>query len=482
MRRMLTASRNTFSISIAVCNSPALRGYLVERLLEDDGDYVAVTMPRDTDDFLRFTRASLGSRTPSALFLVDLENSLPSDGPRPAIGLLNVTREKWRECFGCPIVFWLPDYAVTLLAVEARDFWAWRSHQFEFVAELSEPGATSIAMLAGGLAAALDLDSDRKRFRIAELQYRINAAGEEPVPDMTPHVATWLNELGVLLAVVGNLDEAEKMFRRILEIAEKLGLLEEMASQYGNLGNIFKMRGDLDEAEKMLRKSLAIDEKLGQHEGMSTAYGNLGLIYWTRGNLNEAEKLFRKSLGIEEKLRRLEGAARQYGNLGLVYQTRGDLDEAEKMFRKSLEINEKLGRVEGQASASSNLGNIFQARGNLDEAEKTHRTSLAIYEKLGRLDHAANEYGSLGIIFHVRGDLDEAETMLRKSLAIHEKLGQLEGVAKSNGNLGGIFWKRGDLGEARKFWTKARDLFALIGIPHEVERCQGWLDSLPDAE
>jgi len=37
------------------------------------------------------------------------------------------------------------------------------------------------------------------------------------------------------------------------------------------------------------------------------------------------------------------------------------------------------------------------------------------------------------------------------------------------------------LDKARKLWTKALDLFAKIGMPHMVEKVQGWLDGLPNA-
>ena len=48
-------------------------------------------------------------------------------------------------------------------------------------------------------------------------------------------------------------------------------------------------------------------------------------------------------------------------------------------------------------------------------------------------------------------------------------------------NQGRIFQIRGDLDEARKLWTKSRDLYAKIGMPHMVEKVQGWLDDPLDA-
>jgi len=117
-------------------------------------------------------------------------------------------------------------------------------------------------------------------------------------------------------------------------------------------------------------------------------------------------------------------------------------------------------------------------RGDLDRGEAMHRKSLEIEEKLGRLEGMASQYGNLGLIYQTRGDLDQAEAMLRKSLEINEKLGRLEGMAIQYGNLGSVYEQRGDPAKARDLWTKARDLFAQIGMPHMVEKVEGWLARL----
>jgi len=85
------------------------------------------------------------------------------------------------------------------------------------------------------------------------------------------------------------------MCRSGLEIDKKLGRLEGLASKYGNLGNIFQLRGDLDEAEKMYRRVLEIDKRLGRLESLATAYVNLGLVSQARRDLDESRKLWAKA-------------------------------------------------------------------------------------------------------------------------------------------------------------------------------------------
>ena len=301
--------------------------------------------------------------------------------------------------------------------------------------------------------------------RIGLLDTFINlteAALAEAKDDLSS-VTTLTGNLGLVYQTRGDLDRAEEMHRKALEINEKLGRLEGMAIQYGNLGLIYETRGDLDRAEEMHRKALEIDEKLGRLEGMATAYGNLGLIYQTRGDLDLAEEMYFKSLEINEKLGQPEGVANQYGNLGVIYKTRGDLDRAEEMHRKALEIDEKLGRLEGMAVQYGNFGLIYRRRGDLDRAEEMHRKALEIDEKLGRQQGMANDYAALGLVYQARGDLDLAEEMYRKALEIDEKLGRPEGMARLYGNLGGIYQARGDLDLAEEMHRKALEIDEKLG-------------------
>ena len=85
---------------------------------------------------------------------------------------LNLGRELFLRDAPCPLVFWLPNYAVTAVARHAPDFWAWRSGVFEFA--LEEPqrreAYARYVELDGNLAALSSLTAARKlqRQRILE--------------------------------------------------------------------------------------------------------------------------------------------------------------------------------------------------------------------------------------------------------------------------------------------------------------------------
>ncbi len=305
-------------------------------------------------------------------------------------------------------------------------------------------------------------------------QRSLNVVEEDSINEAV--VIGWL---GLIHGTRGNVDEAEEMHKRALEIYHKRGWLEGMSTEYGNLGLIYRTRGDLDAAEVMYNKAFEIDEKLGRLEGMANQYGNLASIYQTRDDLDEAERMLNKALQIDQKLGRLEGMASDYGNLGLIHRARGDLSRAEKAFSIALEIEQKLGRLEGIANQSTNLGLTYEARGDLDMAEKMYNVAIEINQRLGRLEGVAIQYGNLGLIYRTRGDLDRAEWMLNKSLKVNQKLGRPEGMAIQYGSLGLVSQARGDFARAREYWKKALGLLQKVGAHDRIRTIQNWMDGLP---
>ncbi len=111
----------------------------------------------------------------------------------------------------------------------------------------------------------------------------------------------------------------------------------------GNLGNVLRIRGDLVGAEAMFRKALEIEERLGRPEGMADNYGDLGIVMQIPGDLEGAEVMHRKALEINEGLGRPEGMASNYRNLGLLQLRRGEEKAAYGSLQRALDLFEKLG-------------------------------------------------------------------------------------------------------------------------------------------
>jgi tetratricopeptide (TPR) repeat protein len=107
------------------------------------------------------------------------------------------------------------------------------------------------------------------------------------------------------------------MFNKLLEIAQQQADKSAEAVALGNLGIVYGTRGDLDRAEEMHKKSLEIDTKLGRLEGMANQYGNLGIVYETRGDLKTARELWTTARDLFQRL----------GALHMVEKVQGWIDD-----------------------------------------------------------------------------------------------------------------------------------------------------------
>jgi predicted O-linked N-acetylglucosamine transferase (SPINDLY family) len=251
----------------------------------------------------------------------------------------------------------------------------------------------------------------------------------------------------------GRLDQAERLYRQILEIApnhpDSLHLLGVLAHQVG--------RNDI--AIDLIGKAIAVKE------GVPAFYNNIGEALRVSGRLDEAIGRYRQALALTPDDPDL------FNNLGLAFQAQGRLDEAVAHYTRALSLQPDDSRV------LNNLGNALKDQGRLDEALDRYRQALrvrpddpdALYNSAltlqaqGRLDDAIARYlrtlrvkpaypealTNLGHALQTQGKLDEAIARYTRALAINPN------YAGALNNLGSALQEQGRLDEAIAHYTRA---------------------------
>ncbi len=227
---------------------------------------------------------------------------------------------------------------------------------------------------------------------------------------------------GVVLEGLGKLKEAERSYRKAIEIKPDL------PEAHANLGNILRDLGELQEAEVSTRKAIEINPNF------ANAHANLGNILRDLGELQEAEVSTRKAIEINPYF------AYAHANLGNILRDLGELQEAEVSTRKAIEINPDF------AHAHANLGNILRDLGELQEAEVSTRKAIEINPNF------AEAYSNLGNILMELGKLQDAELSQRKAIEINPDL------AIAHSNLGSILKDLGKFQEAKISYRKAIEI------------------------
>jgi len=316
------------------------------------------------------------------------------------------------------------------------------------IRERLAPGSVGLAEDLNGLG---NVHERKGELDIAERYFR-RALSKSPA--LSPELAVSLNGLGMVAEQRGQLVLEERLHRRAFAIQRKLdpnGLA--FADGLAYLGRLAYFHHLYDKSEMYYKRSLSIREKLapGSLDVASTLIA-LGTLAYARNQLAQAGDLYHRALDIGNKVAPNSLAIANFlSHLSPPAFDRGDLDEVERVEQQALAIEQKIA-PEGldMAVSLTRLGDVLEYRGNLVGAEQYYMHVLDIRRRLVPNSLAvAAILARLGIIAEDRGEFTNAEQYYRQSLSIQTKLapGSME-VANTLNWLGQVAIDTGDLERA----------------------------------
>ena len=249
--------------------------------------------------------------------------------------------------------------------------------------------------------------------------------------------------------------EAEGLYLKAIQIADKIGDRKVEAISYVNLANIFYSLSEYVKAEEHFEKSIAIAEKIGDREIEATCYLDLGGIFHSLGEYVKAKEHCEKAIAIAAKIGEREIEAMSYRNLGGIFHSLGGYVKAKEHCEKALAIAEKIGDRKIEATSYGNLAFIFRSLGEYVKAKEHCKKAIAIAEKIGDTRTEARSYANLGGIFNSLGEDVKAKEHCEKAIAIAKKIGDGKIEAHCYGNLGTIFSSVGEYAKAKECLEKA---------------------------
>ncbi|MEP7343162.1 MAG: tetratricopeptide repeat protein [Acidobacteriota bacterium] len=418
LARLLWALRRVegFALYFARCNVPAYRAKLIEAIRANLSRPIAIVDISHLAEMDQQTRPSVdgyveekltGVSEDAVVFITGLENLLPS---RDEERMLATTQElNWRrglfQKMRRPMVFWLPEYALTLMARNAPDLYDWYSGVYDLeipeqmradaaratidtiretedsrwmskverdrwedvlkellAAAEAQHGTENLSELSAVEQADLLDRLGRLYLQRAEhtlardcLTRALNISEEALGPDH-PNIATRLNNLAYMLKDIGDLQNARILLERALKIAEEAfgPNHPNVASHLDNLALVLNHLGELQSARILSERALKIaEEALGpNHPNVATSLNNLALVLKDSGDPQKAINIIERSLKIDEAAfgQNHPKIANRLNSLACVLKDLGELQQARELFERSLSIiREFLGDENPQA-------------------------------------------------------------------------------------------------------------------------------------
>ena len=169
---------------------------------------------------------------------------------------------------------------------------------------------------------------------------------------LDPNYAPDWAELGELYADTGSLAEAEKHFKRQLQIGNKLSDVGTVARATNNLGELFRRQNKFKKSENAFKKALTLTEQISDECINAIIYSNMGILYKEWGYLEKSEAAYLRAINLYEKLENTNWLCRCHGFLGDVLKDLGKLEEAADHYQSAISLYEFHSR---QTRASGKL-------------------------------------------------------------------------------------------------------------------------------
>jgi tetratricopeptide (TPR) repeat protein len=185
---------------------------------------------------------------------------------------------------------------------------------------------------------------------------------------------------------VGDYRQAESLSRKILDEASVGAPPKARAHMLGRLGRALYMRGLNDQARKVLRDALELAETAGDDARMAAVYRDLGDVEFTSGTLLAAIDAYEKGRQIAESIGDHAGVAAAHTMLCNALNRAGDIDDAVRHGEIAMELGERIGDERRIAWAQIMLGQCYSALlgcCDLLEAQKYNSEAKRIFARIG---------------------------------------------------------------------------------------------------
>ncbi|MFD9795756.1 BTAD domain-containing putative transcriptional regulator [Streptomyces sp. NPDC059070] len=241
--------------------------------------------------------------------------------------------------------------------------------------------------------------------------------------------AVALRETGVIEAIQGEYESAERHQRAALELFEALGERGHEAIAREVLASVMRRTGRYEEAQSALARALRLFDETGDARGQAQVLNELGHVQQLTGRFLEAADAMTRALGLHRALANRLGEANALTALGDVRKSMGQYADSVVRHREALVLYRELGSELGEANALGDLADVLRLTGAYEEARESATEALRLYRALGARLGEANALTHLARIRQCAGHLTEAGKDLQEALDICRSLSSRLGEA-----------------------------------------------------
>ena len=274
-----------------------------------------------------------------------------------------------------------------------------------------------------------------------------------------------LNKLAAELIETKQLNEADGVVQKALELANKSTSEAGKADAFDNYGLLAQARFDYTNAMNYFIQSLKIKDGLGNNNSIAVAKNHIGKIFFFQKNEENALTNFQSALALLQNKGDKAILAETHRNLGDLYLAKKTYGTAKEHFDTALSIYaEEVHDLQKAASIASYLGKVVTDLGDNDGAMTYFNASLNFHRNLNDVTGIGNDYLNLSKVYNTINDNELAVENVNNALAAFQQNNNQSGIAEAYYISGKLSLVQNNRGQAESFFDKSAEILRGITV------------------
>jgi tetratricopeptide (TPR) repeat protein len=212
----------------------------------------------------------------------------------------------------------------------------------------------------------------------------LNTAVRYAVDDRNERAqATSLHLLGRLAMQRGDPTAAVELYRRCLEVAQRIDDLVGQCWSHCRIGEPLRLLDQHDDALLHLFRALSLAERVNEPSAHASALATIASVYRDKGDRHAAKAHAMKALAVAEAVPDLAITVQVCIALAEIAVECGDPTAAARHARHAVEVCQQTHNMSDEARSRETLGNVLFAAGDPVNAAQAWHHAAAIYERTG---------------------------------------------------------------------------------------------------
>jgi tetratricopeptide (TPR) repeat protein len=263
----------------------------------------------------------------------------------------------------------------------------------------------------------------------------------------------WLDK-GMTLVYANRYEEAEKMLRGVVSIAQKYNDINSQGTAWNNLGICYGQQRKSFPAIEAYDRAIALYQQTGYKLGSAMASGNLSEIYLSRGQLDKALELSRQCQKLGEESEDVISIALGQDIEGRALAELEEFSAAAACFEKSFHTFRQVDDVVSQAMCGCHLVLCLINSGRIEAAGEFILRLEKLFSEEPGLDR--DMLNTKAALLAAGGSPGQARQLLEEALA--DKKNRDRDMSPVLLHLGQLYSRQGDLHRAGEMMAIMQNL------------------------